>query len=713
MTMRRILYIFIMYMLVSISGFSSSARSQSSMLIDGLEMQLADARTAADSLKILFDIYDLSRSSDKIAVAQRCYEAAVRAGNITAQLDMLRRQANMIEHDTERVSEMEKIVRDMPPGDEQQETLTFLRLVQTRNSVNDTTEKAEQIRRDRLYRLLDDYYKAEAKGMDNWDKFENIFNTCIYLQHMAPGQLLKDRLLELEKMLPTLPGAHVHLSSIFYDFAVNAYLMSDDQTSALRLSENIMDRLTDIENDFRSSGRIYRNYDLQRYDALWRMMACYETLTLSKIDSIYRDIQALAVRNADVADELADTRRPEIFYLMAHRRYREALDIIEEMYPKADDEIGRDRLLREYVLAARGANDEDALRFALSKYNNLLEQRLQDKLLGSTLKLQCIYNNSKLYEANAELRRKNEQLSTESIKRRTLYAVIGAVALILVILSFYFAYRRAKSHSELLSESNKKLLAERDAVRAAHRTVLLAREKANVADRMKTDFIHDISHEVTEPINAIVGYTQLIVDSVDGERRQVLDRFMNGIKTNADKLQGLVGNVLDRGARNSASDNNGPRMETFDMSDILDKAVFMYRPEIGNHLSSTVVKVTADTSLLMYGDKKLVENAIDDLFKMAIEYSKLMSVAVEYGLEEDGGMIYVRMKFAVEPFGSRAKIDTVKLSEEEIVSSIRSQIDWLHTRIEAMGGSATVVMLSNGHVVLTLHFPALEDNSVE
>ncbi|MBN1873419.1 MAG: GAF domain-containing protein [Anaerolineae bacterium] len=65
------------------------------------------------------------------------------------------------------------------------------------------------------------------------------------------------------------------------------------------------------------------------------------------------------------------------------------------------------------------------------------------------------------------------------------------------------------------------------------------------ADRAKSDFVSTVSHELRTPMTSIKGYVDLLLMGSAGVLTELQTNFLNTVKSNADRLTGLVNDLLD------------------------------------------------------------------------------------------------------------------------------------------------------------------------
>ena len=71
--------------------------------------------------------------------------------------------------------------------------------------------------------------------------------------------------------------------------------------------------------------------------------------------------------------------------------------------------------------------------------------------------------------------------------------------------------------------------------------LILAKEKAEESDRLKSAFLANMSHEIRTPLNAIVGFSSLLAEADDDER----ESYMSLVEENNELLLNLISDILD------------------------------------------------------------------------------------------------------------------------------------------------------------------------
>lgn len=111
----------------------------------------------------------------------------------------------------------------------------------------------------------------------------------------------------------------------------------------------------------------------------------------------------------------------------------------------------------------------------------------------------------------------------------------------LVISLLYFNKTRIlKNKLQLLANQ---LQHEKVMLEASEHELLISKEKIEKASQLQSTFVSNISHEIRTPLNAIVGFSSLFVNSLNGNDEQ--KEYAQIIQSNSDLLLQLITDVLD------------------------------------------------------------------------------------------------------------------------------------------------------------------------
>ena len=270
------------------------------------------------------------------------------------------------------------------------------------------------------------------------------------------------------------------------------------------------------------------------------------------------------------------------------------------------------------------------------------------------------------------------------------------------------AVRELNRHLELRVASRTAQLA------AANRTkdaLLLserkAREQAEIANRVKSDFLALLSHEFRTPLQAIFGYTELLEREIHGPLNEAQQRDLTRIQQSQQHLLGLITTILDFAKLDSgqAVDLN---LEPVVIHDVLAQMEGFVAAQLdGKQL--TYAYQCDDHSIVAYADATKVQQILLNLLANAIKFTEsgghiTLSCEAEPGsvaihvMDTGRGMPAEKIETAFEPF-VQLKVSGATTSGTGLGLPISRRL------ANAMGGSLSATSEIGNGSVFTLRLP--------
>lgn len=207
---------------------------------------------------------------------------------------------------------------------------------------------------------------------------------------------------------------------------------------------------------------------------------------------------------------------------------------------------------------------------------------------------------------------------TPSLYEQYKYWVIGVVsafmfliACFLIAIYYIIRINHLKHHLEVSGEE-----------------LLVAKEKAEESNRLKTAFLANMSHEIRTPLNAIVGFSSVLVsdDSSPAEKAQYCDI----IQKNSDLLLHLINDILDISRMES-----GKIKFVWEECDVVELCqTALSTAEYGRKTSALFLFETPVASLVIKTDAQRLKQVLINLLSNATKFTPSGSIKLAIAIDK-------------------------------------------------------------------------------
>ena len=420
-----------------------------------------------------------------------------------------------------------------------------------------------------------------------------------------------------------------------------------------------------IATSYNNIGIVYadtKNYDLA-LDYYKKALDIYRNLNdksgiataLNNLGDLYSELgdQVLAIEMLEQSlmfeKEIADQYGISLAFATLSELYikTEALDISKK-YNDSSFVLAKEIKNAEVLLLVY--ENYSKINELKGNYKNALVFFKQRTLLSDSIFSQNMLNQLSDIKAKYELEKKDQEIEAltgkEHIRRIVNILAIGGFIIIFVIMLIMFKQIKHKKNAyKILDEQNKQILQSRE-------ELIIAKEKAEESDRLKSTFLSNMSHELRTPLNGILGFTDILREEIPEEELRQMAEF---IHTSGNRLMDTLNSIIDL----SIIESNKMEIEYLEINlhDLVSDKVKLFNASASNKNLELSYEVE-DESTLIYSDKKILNNLLNNLIDNAIKYTDQGSVKVYAAVNEKQSETWLRL--SVSDTGIGIESDKVK-----------------------------------------------------
>ncbi len=160
-------------------------------------------------------------------------------------------------------------------------------------------------------------------------------------------------------------------------------------------------------------------------------------------------------------------------------------------------------------------------------------------------------------------------------------------------------------------------------------------------DRLKSSFLANMSHELRTPLNSILGFSDVMLEGIDGPLTDYMENDLKLIQKNGQHLLHLINDVLDMAKIESGRMNLHP--ERFKVHEIFDEVASITSSLANDKKLALVVEPDSDAEVEISADVTRMRQVVINLVNNSIKFTEKGQISLRVDrLGDDKVMIRVK-----------------------------------------------------------------------
>jgi signal transduction histidine kinase len=159
-------------------------------------------------------------------------------------------------------------------------------------------------------------------------------------------------------------------------------------------------------------------------------------------------------------------------------------------------------------------------------------------------------------------------------------------------------------------------------------------------DRLKSSFLANMSHELRTPLNSILGFTEVILEGLDGPITPNMDNDLKLINKNGQHLLHLINDVLDMAKIESGKMNL--IIEKFNIQEIFEEVISITSPQASEKKLTLKIDTKSDQDVEVSADRTRIRQVMINLVNNALKFTEKGKITIRAVREENSVLISVK-----------------------------------------------------------------------
>lgn len=159
-------------------------------------------------------------------------------------------------------------------------------------------------------------------------------------------------------------------------------------------------------------------------------------------------------------------------------------------------------------------------------------------------------------------------------------------------------------------------------------------------DRLKSSFLANMSHELRTPLNSILGFTEVMLEGLDGPLTPNMNNDLKLINKNGQHLLNLINDVLDMAKIESGKMNL--IIEKFNLHEIFDEVISITSPQASEKKLTLKVDTESDVDVEVNADRTRLRQVMLNLLTNAVKFTEKGKITIRAIREGNNVLISVK-----------------------------------------------------------------------